>query len=313
MKPKISIAMATYNGERYLAEQLASFASQTLLPDELVVCDDGSSDATWEILTRFSESAPFTVRLFRNEVNLGCARNFARVLELAQGEIIFLSDQDDYWFPEKLQAVIAVFESSDEIWVVTNDQELADARLRPSGITTFGQFDAARYSGSYFSVACCTAIRASMKSIYLPLPDGVVSHDGWLHDLGEFLGVRQCLLKVLQYHRRHDRNTSDPRFNPLVRTRLLRRLWDTVNADPAPGYAYRRTCLIALRQRLAGVRPVDSPMFVRIEHELAAIERRLQLVNSPRHGRILPAWQMLRRGDYRSFSGWKSLILDLVR
>lgn len=99
---KMSIAMATYNGARYLREQLDSFAAQTRLPDELVVCDDGSSDDTLNILEEFARTAPFQVRIFRNDVNLGYAQNFARALERCVGDLVFLSDHDNVWFEDKI-------------------------------------------------------------------------------------------------------------------------------------------------------------------------------------------------------------------
>lgn len=91
----ISTAMCTYNGEKYLREQLESIARQTLLPNELVVCDDCSSDETVEIIQDFSRNAPFSVRLMINENNLGFAKNFEKAITLCSGEIIVLSDQDD--------------------------------------------------------------------------------------------------------------------------------------------------------------------------------------------------------------------------
>lgn len=99
---KISIAMATYNGAKYLQEQLDSFVTQTRQPDELVVCDDGSSDATVEILRHFAAGAPFAVEIHENEVNLSHAKNFEKALSLCGGDVIFFSDQDEVWFPEKV-------------------------------------------------------------------------------------------------------------------------------------------------------------------------------------------------------------------
>src|SRR5882762_9087557 len=99
---KISIAMCTYNGARYLREQLDSIAAQTRPPSELIVCDDNSLDETREIVAGFAASAPFPVRLGVNEQNLGSIRNFERAIKLCEGDLIALSDQDDVWLPEKL-------------------------------------------------------------------------------------------------------------------------------------------------------------------------------------------------------------------
>src|SRR3954453_13857066 len=99
---KLSIAMTTYNGETYLREQLDSFTNQSRPPDELVVCDDQSSDRTFEILNDFRDRTPFEMQIVRNEERLGIARNFEQAIRLCRGDIIFLSDQDDVWMEDKL-------------------------------------------------------------------------------------------------------------------------------------------------------------------------------------------------------------------
>ncbi len=100
---KVSIALCTYNGEKHFPEQLKSISRQSCLPDELVVCDDCSTDSTLKILEDFSRTVPFEVRIFNNETNLGPAGNFAKAISLCQGKWIFLCDQDDRWLPDKIK------------------------------------------------------------------------------------------------------------------------------------------------------------------------------------------------------------------
>lgn len=100
---KLSIALCTYNGSKFLQSQLASFLEQTLLPDEVVVCDDHSTDGTMEILESFARNAPFFVQIHQNPRNLGVRANFLQAIEICRGEFIALSDQDDVWLPHKLQ------------------------------------------------------------------------------------------------------------------------------------------------------------------------------------------------------------------
>src|SRR6201999_469319 len=102
-KPRLSVALCTYNGERFLPQQLASMANQTRPPDELIVCDDRSSDRTIDIVREFAASAAYPVRIFENESNLGSAANFERAIRLCEGNLIALSDQDDIWYPIRLQ------------------------------------------------------------------------------------------------------------------------------------------------------------------------------------------------------------------
>src|SRR5690349_15385572 len=102
---RISVAMATYNGAPFLPEQLQSLAAQTLPPFELVVCDDGSTDRTIQILREFATSAPFPVRIHENSERLGFGDNFLKAAALCQGDWIAFCDQDDIWLPHKLETV----------------------------------------------------------------------------------------------------------------------------------------------------------------------------------------------------------------
>src|ERR687885_1327551 len=99
---KVSVAMCTYNGAAFLREQLQSLAAQARTPDELVVCDDASADATVRVVREFAAAAPFPVRLTVNERNLGSTKNFERAISLCAGDLVALSDQDDLWLPAKL-------------------------------------------------------------------------------------------------------------------------------------------------------------------------------------------------------------------
>ncbi len=116
----VSVVMATYNGAQFLEPQLASIAAQTRLPDELVVCDDQSSDESVEIVERFASRAPFEVRVVRNPERLGFAGNFLQAARLSRGDLIAWSDQDDVWMPEKLAVCARELESDDEVLLVVH-------------------------------------------------------------------------------------------------------------------------------------------------------------------------------------------------
>src|ERR1700733_215732 len=130
---KISVAMGTYNGGARLSRQLSSLAGQTRLPDELVVFDDASSDATPRILHDFGEAAPFPVRIHVQNENVGSTENFEAAIRLAEGDIIATCDQDDVWYPEKLRAIEEAFESIHGADMVFSDGDVVDDDLRPLG------------------------------------------------------------------------------------------------------------------------------------------------------------------------------------
>ena len=122
----ISVAMCTYNGARFLPEQLRSIANQIVGVDELVVCDDGSQDETVQVLMEFGRTSPFKVVVHSNSSNLGSTKNFEKCLSLCQGEIIFLSDQDDLWREDKVQKHLAHYEAHPEADAVFSDAMMID-------------------------------------------------------------------------------------------------------------------------------------------------------------------------------------------
>lgn len=132
---RVSVALCTYQGEMYLEEQLDSIAWQTRLPDELIVCDDGSSDDTRRIVRRFQSRAPFVIRLVNNEVRLGPTKNFEKAISLCAGDFIFLADQDDVWHRGKLSALASELEGSPEVGAVFCDADVMDERLVSQGPT----------------------------------------------------------------------------------------------------------------------------------------------------------------------------------
>jgi glycosyltransferase involved in cell wall biosynthesis len=116
-KQRLSVALCTYNGTQYLQEQLDSIAAQTKLPDELVICDDRSSDNTVEIIKLFSSKVSFPVHLHINEINLRTIKNFEKAISLCTGDIIVLSDQDDVWKPCKTERILRCFQKKSRKWV----------------------------------------------------------------------------------------------------------------------------------------------------------------------------------------------------
>jgi glycosyltransferase involved in cell wall biosynthesis len=118
---RLSIAMATWNGARYLREQLDSFRAQCRLPDELVVCDDHSTDGTPAILEEFRRTAPLPVNVLINPKQMGYVWNFEQVVGMCDGDVILLSDQDDVWLPEKLAEHEAVYRSRPEVGMAFSD------------------------------------------------------------------------------------------------------------------------------------------------------------------------------------------------
>lgn len=132
MTKKISVALATYKGGQYLEPLLDSLAAQHCLPYELVVSDDNSPDNTLEVLEKFSQRAPFPVRILRNEAQLGVIGNFNNAFIHCEGELIAYCDQDDLWAPEKLATCVKHFDNED-VKLVMHRSEVVDKDAKPLG------------------------------------------------------------------------------------------------------------------------------------------------------------------------------------
>lgn len=121
---KTSVAICTYNGENFLKEQLDSILEQTVHVDEIIVCDDQSTDQTWGMLIDYQLKHPQTFKIFCNENSLGVIKNFEKAVNLCQNEIIFLCDQDDLWKPNKVETILGYFEDNPGKDAVFHDLEL---------------------------------------------------------------------------------------------------------------------------------------------------------------------------------------------
>jgi len=181
---RISIALAVYNGERFISEQLESFVRQTRLPDELVVSDNASTDRTVEIVREFAARAPFPVQLFINDRNLGVTKNFERAIEESGGDLIFLSDCDDVWYPNKLLLMEAALRTNPEAGLAICDGDIVDQhlqhlgrrmwqtqRFRPSYRVRKMLAEPGPHKHRFPWSGNCIAFRAKFKPLILPLPD----------------------------------------------------------------------------------------------------------------------------------------------
>ena len=204
----VSIAMATYNGQRFLGDQLASLGSQSLKPLELIVTDDRSSDATLGMLRSFAKRAPFPVRVVRNEENLGYRLNFIKAASLCSGSVIAFCDQDDVWEQHKVAAVTRHFSGSDD-WAVSHDFSVFFDDCRPP-IASY--FDFLRLSGlppACSIKGCTTAFRRELIAKFgWPDRSAKINHDTWVCLTSALLRKRGYIHDSLINYRIHGRNAS---------------------------------------------------------------------------------------------------------
>lgn len=214
----VSVAMATYNGERFLQEQLDSLSRQTLLPFELVVCDDGSADGTIEILRQFAASAPFQVRIYQNDARLGSGFNFLNALSRCAGDLVAFCDQDDVWKESKLHVCREVMRDPRVTLVshsaaVFSSQPLAGPSRKPDHRSRMwggsGKFAAHRWELLGFSMVLR---RAVLNSAHVPELSAALSrwcaHDVWATAAALSCGQVALLSDELCFHRLHEDNAT---------------------------------------------------------------------------------------------------------
>ena len=321
---KISIAICTYNGEKYLLEQLESFAAQNRLPDEVVVCDDGSKDATREILTTFAQKAAFPVKLHFNEENLGVVKNFEKIIALCEGDVICPSDQDDVWNADKLELIEAEFAKSDNVGLVYANAEVVGENLENTGVTMWQciNFDENKQKdfrqGRAFDnllkdgyvLGSSMAFRSVYNDTVLPIPlDIYFVHDNWIALVAAALSEVSIVEKPLIKYRQHQ-NQASPGVKNNNESQLAT-AWKSSNRTNILEPVIKQ--LDILKKRLNARGNVSQEVI----SKLASAKRHFEVRASLPKGvlsRFRKVFGEYNAGNYNSYSnGFRSAIKDFSR
>ena len=203
----LSVCLASYNGEKYLQEQVNSILLQLTSEDELIISDDGSTDQTIEILKSYNDSR---IKIYSNHRSSGVNNNFQNALEHAKGDIIFLADQDDVWLPDKVKTCCEALRTCD---CVVHDAIVVDGELQEISPSFFSD----RHSGNGFIkniyknsyLGCCMAFRQEILDSCLPIPNTTAFfHDNWIGCIADLKYNLQFIPFKGILFRRHSDNTS---------------------------------------------------------------------------------------------------------
>lgn len=209
----VSVCMATYNGERYLAEQVSSILAQLDVDDELVVVDDASKDGTVAYLDSLGDPR---IRIYRNTDNLGHVQSFAKAIGLACHKYILMADQDDVWINGRLSAMRDALDAGFSL--VSTNSEFMDGEgcliqpLHPDlkkedsyfYVSNIGRI----FAGRAYYDGCAMGIREELRQLVLPIPDYVESHDLWIAMAANAAGSNLHLERRTLRRRVHGSNAS---------------------------------------------------------------------------------------------------------
>jgi glycosyltransferase involved in cell wall biosynthesis len=223
-KVKISVCMATYNGAQHLQSQIASILKQLNALDQLIIVDDQSTDNTVDIIRNFKDSR---IQLIINTFNMGAALTFDRALHQAEGDLIFLSDQDDFWYDDKVSALVDMFLSQNLDLIVHDAVVMRDGTVVHASL--FKMVNSApgvmKNTISNTFTGCCMAFRREILREILPISAHIgIFHDAWIGVLAEYFGYEIAFLhKPLMNFNRHGQNASTMKRRkiiPIIRDRV---------------------------------------------------------------------------------------------
>ena len=199
----ISVCMATYNGEKYIKEQLSSILSQLSEKDEIIVSDDSSTDKTVEIIESFQDKR---IKILKNNKFRQPNLNFENALKYSKGDIIFLSDQDDVWVKNKVEIILNQLKKYD---LIVSDAFITDKKLNITNASLFSEVNSNRgilkniIKNTYYG--CCMAFKREVLKKALPFPKTrEIGHDLWLGIIADRYFKVKFLKEKLIYFRRHE-------------------------------------------------------------------------------------------------------------
>ncbi len=209
----VSVCLTTYNGEKFIKDQIDSILCQLSDDDEIIVSDDGSTDKTCQIILSFQDRR---IKLFNHQVselykyksvNYRITRNFENALKNASGDIIFLADQDDIWGKNKIQEILNLF-LKEKVSLVIHDAVVVNIEMKVQSDSYFQIIQSGPgiirnlIKNSY--LGCCMAFDRKILDRSLPFPENLIAHDMWIGLIAEKYSTVRFLNKPLIQYRRHD-------------------------------------------------------------------------------------------------------------
>lgn len=317
----VSVAMATYNGADYVREQLQSIIFQFDPPQEIIICDDNSTDETLLVMRDvLSLTHGIRVEIHENSLNIGYTKNFKKAVSLCTGDIILLADQDDVWLPHKISRIKDVVTSVNSL--VVHDGLLVNEKLEWAGSTVFSQANKIYGNTKMVNTGALSAFGKNFQNYLINIPEGVIGHDIWLHSIADSLMTKIYINEPLQLVRRHSRNTSSWLANELQQLNWIDIIANKIRSSPALTYSPEILLHDGISTLFSGINALckDERSSVNMEALSAyhvrvanAFRCREEVIAQKGLHKLIMALKLLISGKYKYMKGWKSFCRDLLR
>lgn len=316
---KYSVAIATFNGEKYIGEQILSIVHQTVPPSEIIISDDGSTDNTKKIITRILSKNNISYKIIDNNIEHGVVGNFTNAIMNCSNEIIFTSDQDDVWKENKAQIILNEFDKNQEASLVFTDAELVNSNLgslNSSLWESVGVLKKDYVKNLWFEhlLRNCLVTGATMafkKRLFInniPIPKEWL-HDGWLSWMAVLENGLVAVKKETILYRQHANNTigATPKQNFLKKIRNW--LGASQNIPKTRRMRYNRYKSILENKR----NEINSKQKKSLVECVHFWEKLINSENKSIPNRILIYSKLFIQGDYNKyFNGMHGFIRDII-
>ena len=322
---KVSVAIPSMNGERYIADLLRSMAAQTIVPDEIIVSDDGSDDQTREVVEEVSHKTGLSIQ-WGSHPPAGITQNYLNSLSQTSGEIVLFADQDDVWDPRRVERYVEEFRQHPDTVIISSDSLYVDESLVPLGSTLRGgvarseRLSAAVNQGGDLALflkgrlpiaAHSLAIRSELREVLLRKPTELEQwwFEDWVMTVSLCFGHLRMIPDALTHYRQHGDQV----------TRRERNI-SSGNSPAGEGFRSGRALQLAFcdsfrcAQKMVVIpRAEHERRMNQISRAAVCLRTRDSLAARPLWNRVIPVFCLLFSGAYHAFaSGCRSAVKDLL-
>ena len=319
----LSIALCTYNGSKFLREQLQSLANQTLLPFEVIVTDDCSTDNTISIIREFAKV--LNIKTFANDFPLKVTKNFEKAVSLCSGDIILMCDQDDIWHPDKLAKISQYFQDNPNQLAVFSDADLVDEKGESLNknfwsVVRFHEFQIQQFKEGNVvelllagnrTAGCMMAFRKELIEKIVPFPTHIplMIHDNWITIVAAMMDSFGLIDEKLISYRQHSLQQIGIREKEVGKTVSLKNRFSRPRNEKLAPFLEKRDYFCVLKDALSERMYSNNHNFKHLDNVINYYEIRGTL-SSFHLARFFPVVNLLLKGDYHRYkdqeASWKA-------